>query len=73
MHKKQLWGRLLTSLTQGGRTLGCPNGPEQSAHRPCADRRGNTPRRLGASLNCPSQTLRGRLHGQPNRRELCAQ
>lgn len=29
---------------------------------------GDTPRRLGASLNNPSQTLPGRFHGQPQRR-----
>src|SRR5687768_11701522 len=28
--------------------------------------------RSGASLNNPSQTLPGRLRGQPNRRALCA-
>jgi hypothetical protein len=32
----------------------------------------HTPRRLGASLNSPSQTLPGRHHGQPNRREFAA-
>ena len=33
--------------------------------RPRPERRGDTPRRLGASLNSPSQKLPGRLHGQP--------
>jgi hypothetical protein len=30
------------------------------------ERRGNTPRHYGSSLNHPSQQLSGRLHGQPN-------
>jgi hypothetical protein len=33
--------------------------------RPRSERRGGTPRRIGASLNHPSQKLPGRLHGPP--------